>query len=171
MNRSGAGIARGAELGTQRVVEVAEIGVVERIEVGERDLAVRGREPVGERAAVGGGEATDEHGVRDPLGTGVDGGPRHAAAGGMAHQQDRRVTGVDGGDDRVDGVPERHRRPVGIGRHAGQGERVGGVAGGLQVRGDAVPRRSVEPQARHEHDVHRSVLPALRSLEQSTIVE
>jgi hypothetical protein len=68
---------------------------------------------------------------------------------------------VDGRDHRGDLIGERRRRiAVTLAR---QGDRPGAMAAGLELGGDVVPGRPVEPQARDQHDVHIGSPSPLRS--------
>ena len=102
----------------------------------------------------GGGEAADEDDLADLTGAGVGGEPRQAAGSGMPHHHGPPGRRIDGRDHRGHLIGERRGRiAVAL---AWQGDRHGAVAASLELGGDVVPDRRVEPQASDQHDVHLS---------------
>jgi len=152
-----------AERGARLVVEVGEVLVREGRPVRQRDRAARGRVPVGDGSAIARGEAADVDDTGDPVGPRVDRGMGDRGAGGVPDEHDLAVgrgDGVDGRADRVDVVAQGDPRAVGVrGLHTGQRERVGAVTRLLEDGNDLLPRRSVEPEAGNQDDVHARGVP------------
>src|ERR1700722_10800135 len=77
----------------------------------------------------------------------------------MPHHHGPPGSSIDGRDYRCHMISERRRRTaVTLSR---QGDRHGRMAAGFEPGGNAVPGRTVEPQAGDQHDVHISSLLTL----------
>src|SRR5690606_3029924 len=91
------------------------------------------------------------HAVGALVSRGID----QAAAGGVPHQHDRTICGVDRPDHRVDVVTQCDTRPVRIDRlETGKRHRAWRVARAGEYRRHLVPRSAVEPEPGNEDDVH-----------------
>jgi hypothetical protein len=126
--------------------------------VRQRNPAVLCRQPVVDHVAVTNGPSVYMNDPGDAVGPGVDRGVGDGAAAGVPDEYDFAGDGVHGIDDRdyrVDMITQRDSRAIGFSRlHAGQREGQRAMPSLLESRNDLVPRRTIEPEARDQDDVH-----------------